>query len=245
VSRAAARRKLIFPLDVDDVREADRLVRVLAGEVGLFKIGKQLFLHAGPAIVRRVHAAGAAVFLDLKFHDIPRTVAMAAVEATRLGVRMFDVHASGGAEMMAATAAAVAALCRRERRRPPIILGVTVLTSLGDADLRRVGVPAGAARQVLRLAKLANASGMAGVVASPREVGAIRRACGPAFVIVTPGVRQASDDAGDQKRVETPEAAMRAGADYLVVGRPIRDAADPVAAARAIVAAMGRGLAAR
>lgn len=245
MSRAAARRRLILPLDVDTVRAADRLTRRLAGEVGLFKIGKQLFMHAGPAAVRRVHAKGGEVFLDLKFHDIPQTVALAGVEAARLGVRMFNVHAAGGSEMMAATAAAVADVCRRERLRRPILLAVTVLTSLSDADLRRVGVSGTVARQVVRLARLAKASGMDGVVASPREIGAIRRACGAGFVIVTPGIRQVGDARGDQKRVETPEAAMRAGADYLVVGRPIRDAADPTAAARGIVAAMARGLAAR
>jgi orotidine-5'-phosphate decarboxylase len=245
VSRAAARRRLIFPLDVDTVREADRLVRLLAGEVGLFKIGKQLFMHAGPEVVRRVHAKGGEVFLDLKFHDIPQTVALAGIEAVRLGVRMFDVHASGGSEMMATMAAAVADVCRRERLRRPILLGVTVLTSLADADLRRVGVSGTAARQVLRLARLAKTSGMDGVVASPREVGAIRRACGPDYVIVTPGIRQADDARGDQKRIETPEAAMRAGANYLVVGRPIRDAADPIAAVRGIVTAMAYGLTAR
>jgi len=245
MSRAAARRRLILPLDVDTVREADRLVRTLAAEVGLFKIGKQLFMHAGPEAVRRVHAKGGAVFLDLKFHDIPQTVALAGVEAARLGVRMFNVHAAGGAEMMKATAAALADVCRRERLRRPILLAVTVLTSLGDADLHRVGVAGTAARQVVRLARLAKGCGMDGVVASPREVAAIRRACGPAFVIVTPGIRQAGDAHGDQKRIETPEAAVRAGADYLVVGRPIRDAADPIAAARGIVTAMARGLAAR
>jgi orotidine-5'-phosphate decarboxylase len=155
------------------------------------------------------------------------------------------VHASGGAEMMQTTVAAVDEVCRRERLRRPILLAVTVLTSLADADLRRIGVAGTAARQVVRLAKLAQASGMDGVVASPREIAAIRRACGPQFVILTPGIRQADDAVGDQKRVETPDAAMRAGADYLVVGRPIRDAADPVAAARAVVAAMARGRAAR
>jgi orotidine-5'-phosphate decarboxylase len=245
VSRAAARRRLALPLDVDSARDADRLVRLLAGEVGLFKIGKQLFMHAGPEIVRRVQRRGVEVFLDLKFHDIPQTVALAGVEAARLGVRMFNVHAAGGREMMTATVAAVDDVCRRERLRRPILLAVTVLTSLADADLRRVGVSGTAARQVVRLARLAQASGMDGVVASPREITAIRRACGPEFVILTPGIRQAGDAHGDQKRVETPEAAMRAGADYLVVGRPIRDAADPVAAARAIVSAMARGLAAR
>ncbi len=245
MSRAAARRRLILPLDVDTVRAADALVRRLSAEVGLFKVGKQLFMHAGPDAVRRVHAKGGEVFLDLKFHDIPQTVALAGIEAARLGVKMFNVHASGGAEMMRTTAAAVADVCKRERLRRPILLAVTVLTSLTDADLRRVGVAATAARQVVRLARLAKASGMDGVVASPREVGAIRRACGPDFVIVTPGIRQAGDAVGDQKRIETPEAAMRAGADYLVVGRPIRDAADPIVAARTIVAAMARGLAAR
>jgi orotidine-5'-phosphate decarboxylase len=245
VSRTAARRRLVLPLDVDTVRAADQLVRRLGGEVGLFKIGKQLFMHAGPEIVRRVQRRGAEVFLDLKFHDIPQTVALAGVEAARLGVRMFNVHASGGAEMMAATVAAVDDVCRRERLRRPILLAVTVLTSLVDADLHRVGVAGTATRQVVRLARLAKASGMDGVVASPREVAAIRRVCGPDFVILTPGIHQAADARGDQKRVETPEAAMRAGADYLVVGRPIRDAADPVAAARMIVTAMARGLAAR
>jgi orotidine-5'-phosphate decarboxylase len=245
VSRAAARRRLVLPLDVDSVREADRWVRRLADDVGVFKIGKQLFMHAGPEVVRRVHAQGGEVFLDLKFHDIPQTVALAAVEAARLGVKMFDVHASGGAAMMAATAVAVADVCKRERLRRPILLAVTVLTSLADGDLRRLGVREPAARHVVRLARLAQANGMDGVVASAREIAAIRRACGPDFVILTPGIRQAGDARGDQKRVETPEAAMRAGADYLVVGRPIRDAADPVAAARAVVGAMARGMTAR
>jgi len=155
VSRAAARRRLILPLDVDTTREADRLVRTLAGEVGLFKIGKQLFMHAGPDAVRRVHAKGGEVFLDLKFHDIPQTVALAGVEAARLGVRMFNVHAAGGAAMMTAAVTAVADVCRRERLRRPLLLAVTVLTSLGDVDLRRVGVAATSARQVVRLARLA------------------------------------------------------------------------------------------
>lgn len=245
MSRATARRRLVLPLDVDSVREANRLVRRLTGEVGLFKVGKQLFMHAGPDVVRRIHRRGGEVFLDLKFHDIPQTVALAGVEAARLGVRIFNVHAAGGVTMMATTAAAVRDVCRRERLRQPIMLAVTVLTSLADEDLHAVGVPDSAAQQVVRLARLAKKSGMDGVVASPREIGAIRRACGKDFVILTPGIRQASDDRGDQKRVETPEAATRAGADYLVVGRPIRDAEDPVAAARGIVAAMARGLAAR
>jgi orotidine-5'-phosphate decarboxylase len=192
-----------------------------------------------------VHRRGADVFLDLKFHDIPNTVAKAGVEAARLGVKFFDVHAAGGAEMMERTRADVAAVCRREALRRPRILAVTVLTSLGRADLRQVGVAAEVAVQVTRLARLAQQSGMDGVVASPREIAAVRRACGARFLVVTPGVRLAAAGTDDQKRVETPADAMRAGADYLVVGRPIGAAPDPVSAARAVVADMLRGVAAR
>jgi orotidine-5'-phosphate decarboxylase len=239
------RAKLIFALDVDTVAEAERLVTLLAGEVGVFKIGKQLFLHAGPDVVRLVHRQGGDVFLDLKFHDIPNTVAKAGVEAARLGVRFFDLHAAGGSEMMERTRAEVAAVCRREALRRPRILAVTVLTSLGRADLRKVGVAADVGVQVTRLARLAQEAGMDGVVASPKEIAAVRGACGARFLVVTPGVRPAAAGADDQKRVETPADAMRDGADYLVVGRPIAEASDPVAAARAIVADMLRGVAAR
>ena len=240
-----AKERLIFALDVDHPDDAESLIDELAREVGLFKVGKQLFVRTGPEIVRRIHARGGAVFLDLKFHDIPRTVALAGVEAARLGVRMFDVHASGGAEMMRATVEAVAAACARERLAVPQILAVTVLTSLAAPDLRRLGIAGGVPRQVERLARLAAASGCAGVVASPREARALRRACGPDLVLVTPGVRPAAAAWDDQKRVLTPAAAVRAGADFLVVGRPIRDAARPFEAARAIVAEMARAFAAR
>jgi orotidine-5'-phosphate decarboxylase len=239
-----ARRRLIFALDVESVGEAERLVGELLPEVGLFKIGKQLFLHAGPAIVRLVKDRGGEVFLDLKFHDIPRTVAKAGIEAARLGVRMFDVHASGSAEMMRATVAEVGRACRREGLRKPKILAVTVLTSLSREDLKRIGVIAGIESQVVRLARLAKESGMDGAVASPHEVVKIRKACGRVFTIVTPGVRLARAGWDDQKRVMTPEAAIRAGADYLVVGKPIRDAKSPRDAARAIVADMEKGFAA-
>jgi orotidine-5'-phosphate decarboxylase len=242
---AAATERLIFALDVDDVEEAARLVGTLAGTVGMVKIGKQLFVRGGPDIVRRVHAAGAAVFLDLKFHDIPRTVALAAIEAARLGVRMFDVHASGGATMMRTTADEVGRACGEAGAALPMIVAVTVLTSLENADLRQVGIASGVARQVDRLARLAADSGMTGVVASPHEVRRIRRACGPEFVIVTPGVRPAAAGWDDQKRVGTPAAAIRAGADYLVVGRPIRDAPSPRDAARAIVDEMTAAFATR
>jgi orotidine-5'-phosphate decarboxylase len=233
--------RLIFALDVASTREALRLVDLLNGEVGMFKVGKQLFLHAGPQIVRDIRARGAEVFLDLKFHDIPRTVAKAGVEATRLGVRMFDLHASGSLEMMRQTVLEVAKACRGQHLPRPKILAVTVLTSLSQEDLKRVGVRSGVESQVVRLANLAREANMDGVVASPHEVARIRRECGRKFLIVTPGVRPAKAALDDQKRVMTPEAAIRAGADYLVVGAPIRDAKDPVAACRAIVAEMERG----
>ena len=235
---ATARRRLIVALDVETLREARGLVRTLAGEVAWFKVGKQLFVQAGPEAVRMVRRAGADVFLDLKFHDIPHTVAQATVEAARLGARMVNVHASGGLEMMRDARDETARVCRREGLTRPLLLAVTVLTSMDDGDLRRVGVRDSAASQVMRLARLARQAGLDGVVASPREATRIRRAAGTRFRIVTPGVRPSGAAPSDQKRVLTPRAAIAAGADYLVVGRPIRDAADPVQAVRAIVGEM-------
>jgi len=235
------RHRLILALDVETLEEAEQLVVLLSKQVGVFKVGKQLFLHSGPEVVRMIHRHGADVFLDLKFHDIPHTVAKAGVEAARLGVRFFDLHASGSFEMMARTHTEVTRACRREGLRRPKILAVTVLTSLGKGDLRRVGVAAEVESQVVRLARLARKAGMDGVVASPLEIVRIRRECGRGFLIVTPGVRPASLGHDDQKRIMTPEEAMRAGADYLVLGRPIRDAPDPLAAAREVVAEMARG----
>jgi orotidine-5'-phosphate decarboxylase len=239
------RHRLIFALDVETLAEAEHLVRLLAKEVGVFKVGKQLFLHAGPEVVRMVHRYGVDVFLDLKFHDIPYTVARAGVEAARLGVRFFDLHASGSFEMMERTHAEVTRVCRREAIRRPKILAVTVLTSLRRSDLRRVGVADEVEHQVVRLARLARRAGMDGVVTSPLEIARIRRECGRGFLIVSPGVRPARQAAlaerDDQKRVMTPEEAMRLGADYLVLGRPIRDARDPVAAVQEVVAEMARG----
>jgi orotidine-5'-phosphate decarboxylase len=235
------RNRLIFALDVESLAEAETLVQLLAREVGVFKVGKQLFLASGPEVVRMIHRNGADVFLDLKFHDIPSTVARAGIEAARLGVRFFDLHASGSFEMMERTRAEVARVCRRETIRRPKILAVTVLTSLRKSDLRRVGVTHEVEDQVVRLARLARRAGMDGVVASPLEIGRIRRECGRGFLIVTPGVRPDRGDSNDQKRTMTPEEAMRVGADYLVLGRPIRDARDPLAAAREVVAEMARG----
>ncbi len=236
------RSRLIFALDVATVSEAIELVDLLRDEVGMFKVGKQLFLHAGPEVVHKIRARGGDVFLDLKFHDIPRTVAKASAEATRLGVRMLDLHASGSVQMMRQTIHEVAKVCRTEKLPRPKLLAVTVLTSLNQDDLKRLGVRSGVESQVARLARLAREAGMDGVVASPHEVARIRKECGRKFLIVTPGVRPPKGAADDQKRVMTPEAAVRAGANYLVLGSPIRDAHDPVAAARAIVEAMERGL---
>jgi orotidine-5'-phosphate decarboxylase len=233
--------RLIFALDVDTTREALELVDKLRGEVGLFKVGKQLFLHAGPEIIRQIKQRGADIFLDLKFHDIPRTVAKAGAEATRLGVRMFDLHASGSTAMMKQTISEVNKVSRTEHLVRPKLLAVTVLTSLNQDDLKLLGVRSGVESHVVRLARIARDAGMDGVVAAPQEVARIRKECGRRFLIVTPGVREPRNAADDQKRIMTPEAAIRAGANYLVVGSPIRDAPDPVAAARAIVASMERG----
>jgi orotidine-5'-phosphate decarboxylase len=240
--QGGAKQRLIFALDVASVAEVREYVALLANEVGLFKVGKQLFLHGGPQVVRLIQDKGEQVFLDLKFHDIPRTVAKAGVEATRLGVRIFNVHASGSFEMMRHTLTEVNKVCRVENLRRPKILAVTVLTSLGKEDLKRTGVITGVENQVVRLAKLAKEAGMDGVVASPLEISRIRRECGKNFLLVVPGVRSRGESWDDQKRVLTPEEALRVGADYLVVGKPIRDAKDPREAARQIVTEMEQGM---
>jgi orotidine-5'-phosphate decarboxylase len=237
------KQRLIFALDVASLDEVKEYVSLLVDEVGLFKVGKQLFLHGGPQVVRLIHQKGGQVFLDLKFHDIPRTVAKASVEATRLGVRMFNLHASGSLEMMRLTIREVNKICRAENLRRPKILAVTVLTSLNKEDLKRTGVITGVENQVVRLAKLAKEAAMDGVVASPLEVSRIRRECGRNFLLVVPGVRSQGESWDDQKRVLTPAEAMRAGADYVVVGKPIRDAKDPREAARQIVHDMEQGFA--
>lgn len=238
--QGSMRERLIAALDVDSVAQAKQVVELLADEVGMFKIGKQLFTHAGPQAVQLVQQLGGQIFLDLKFHDIPNTVAKAAVEATRLGVKMFNVHASGSLAMMRMTVKEVKRVCRQEKLRRPIMLAVTVLTSLDRDDLQRVGVEHEVSDQVVRLALLTKEAAMDGVVASPHEVAHIRAACGRRFVIVTPGIRPASDKRNDQRRIMTPYEAVRAGVDYIVVGRPILNASDPVGAARAIVAEMER-----
>jgi orotidine-5'-phosphate decarboxylase len=234
----APRDRLIVALDVPGLAEAEALVDRLGGTVARVKIGSQLFSAAGPAAVEAMRRRGLEVFLDLKFHDIPSTVAGAAAAATRLGVFMFDVHAGGGPAMMAAAAQAAAETARGLGRPRPLVLAVTVLTSLDRAGLALLGATTSLEGQVLHLAQLARDSGLDGCVASPNEIAPLRRLLGPRWTIVTPGVRPAGSDAGDQARVATPAAAARAGAHYLVVGRPVIAAADPARAARAILEEM-------
>jgi orotidine-5'-phosphate decarboxylase len=231
---------LILALDLDDLERVKVLVKLLVGEVGMFKVGKQLFLHAGPSVVKLIQEMGGEVFLDLKFHDIPTTVAKAAIEASRLGVKMFNVHASGSLEMMRRTVKDVGRVCLQQELRRPIMLAVTVLTSLNKTDLAKVGVNEKVEDQVVRLAVLTRRAGMDGVVASPHEVGRIREACGRRFIIVSPGIRPQRTGRDDQKRVMPPGDAIRIGADYIVVGRTIIEAKDPVSTVKEILSDMER-----
>jgi orotidine-5'-phosphate decarboxylase len=229
---------------VESLAEAERLLDRLGHAAPGVKIGNQLFTAAGPAAVERAHKRGCRVFLDLKYHDIPNTVAGAVREATRLGVFMLNVHAAGGLAMMRAAAEAAAGAASAFGVARPLVLGVTVLTSLDRKDLAAdLGLATSVEGHVLRLAERAREAGLDGCVASPREIGLLRRTLGPRWVIVTPGVRpdapapaSATARPDDQARVATPRAAVRAGADYLVVGRPITAAPDPAAAIRAILA---------
>lgn len=236
--------KLIVALDVDSAQRARDLVQTLRDIVGMFKIGSQLFTSAGPDMVREILKSGSRVFLDLKFHDIPNTVASAGVEATRLGVTIFSVHASGGRDMMLRTADAVSKVASSERLKRPSIIAVTVLTSADATMLMEIGLGSQPEDQVCSLALLADASGMDGVVSSPHEIAGLRAAVTRAgFLIVTPGIRPAGGALQDQKRVMSPTQAIKAGADYLVVGRPITAARDPAEAARQIAREMELGFA--
>jgi len=237
-----ARERLVFALDVDDFEAASTWVDRLHDKVGVFKVGKQLFTRCGPEVVRMIREGGGEVFLDLKYHDIPNTVAMAGLEACRLGVKMFNVHALGGSEMMRTTVARVDEQFPRGSSERPLLLAVTILTSSTDETLRELGIEHPVTEMVPRLARLAADAGFDGVVASPREVEAIRDACGRDFAIVTPGVRPAFASVDDQKRITTPGDAIVAGSDYLVVGRPISAAADPAAAADKILEEMAAAL---
>jgi orotidine-5'-phosphate decarboxylase len=233
MTRDEARSKIIFALDVDNFNAAKHWVATLAGRVGMFKVGKQLFTAYGPDIVRMIENFNAEVFLDLKYHDIPNTVAMASREAARLKVKLFNLHALGGYEMMARTREMMDREFPGENRAK--VLAVTILTSSTEETLRAVGIEHPVAEMVPRLALLAKRAGLDGVVASPQEVPLIRQACGDDFLIVTPGVRPAFAAADDQKRIMTPAEAVAAGADYLVIGRPISAAAEPLLAVEAIV----------
>jgi orotidine-5'-phosphate decarboxylase len=216
--------KIIIALDVSSRKEALALVESLHPLTGMFKVGMQLFTAEGPAFVRDIVAAGGKVFLDLKFHDIPNTVRKAALEAAKLGVSMMTIHASGAQAMMQAVSDEL-----REKlgEKKPLVVGVTVLTSMDDGSLRETGVSASMDEQVLRLAKLAEASGLDGVVCSPREIQMIRGAVDPNFRIVTPGVRMHGQAADDQQRTATPREAISSGADYIVVGRAVTNAPHP------------------
>ncbi|MBI2122391.1 MAG: orotidine-5'-phosphate decarboxylase [Candidatus Sungbacteria bacterium] len=228
-----SKERLIVALDVDDPTWALELVNWLANEVGMFKVGKQLFTRGGPDLIRSI-LKQKPVFLDLKFHDIPNTVVKASLEAMRLGVSMFNVHASGGKEMMSASSAALLKEALECNKQAPLALAVTMLTSLDHKKLEEVGlVPA--PDVVVKMALAAQECGMGGVVCSPLEVREVRQACNSGFMVVTAGIRPSGSAKNDQERVGTPGMAIENGANYLVVGRPIIEADDPVAAAQNIV----------
>ncbi len=221
--------RLIVALDVPSATQARQIVQAIGDAATTYKIGKQLFTAEGPQVVRDLVSSGRKVFLDLKYHDIPNTVAAAVRSAAELGVNMVTVHASGGSKMLKAAVEAAS-----QSAAKPTVLAVTVLTSLSDADLQELGVAGNVLTQVLRLGALARAAGCGGLVASAQEARELRKALGEGFAIVTPGVRPTGATAGDQARVVTPRDAIAAGATYLVVGRPILEAADPGKAAREI-----------
>ena len=242
MSAATAGERILVALDTPDLERARALARTLAGRVGGFKVGIELFTSHGPSLVRELHDLGHLVFLDLKFHDIPSSVAGAAAAAGRAGVSMFTLHALGGPEMIRRAVGASAEAAHAAGRPAPCVLAVTVLTSHDDATLERLGLAGPCAGAVQRLVALAREAGAGGIVCSPLEVAAVRTAF-PQGLLVVPGIRPAGAGAGndDQSRVATPAEAVRLGADRLVIGRPITQAADPAAAASAIAEEMRRG----
>jgi orotidine-5'-phosphate decarboxylase len=233
------RKQIIVALDIDSRAEALRLVGQLQGRVGLFKIGSQLFTAEGPQLVRDIIGMGEQVFLDLKFHDIPNTVVKSASIAQHLGVSMITLHTVGGMKMMSM----VMEFLSQTGSAKPLVLGVTVLTSLGNQDLKEVGCDSTTGDQVIRLARLAQQAGLDGVVASPAEIESLRLQVGGAFKIVTPGIRPAGTEKHDQSRFASPGFALRAGADYLVIGRPITASPDPSASVDRILESIQQELA--
>ncbi len=229
---------IIVALDVPSLEAALSLAAQLAPVAGAFKIGKELFTRAGPEVVHRLRATGAPVFLDLKFHDIPHTVAKAVEAAVQLDVQMLTVHASGGSAMLQAAERAAVESARKSNRPPPLVLGVTVLTSLDQADLEEIGVHSEVASQVERLARLAARAGLRGLVCSPREIAALRKILPAEMQLATPGIRPADGRPDDQKRTMTPAEALAAGANWLVIGRPICAAENPRAAVEKILASL-------
>jgi orotidine-5'-phosphate decarboxylase len=232
------RNPIIAALDVSTAEAAVELAQKIAPAVGGFKIGGELFTSAGPDIVRRIRGLGAAVFLDLKFHDIPNTVARAVGAAVRLDVQMLTVHTGGGTEMLKAAEKAAQESAWQLGHAPPLVLGVTILTSLDSNALSEIGLDPNVARQVRRLANMANKAGLRGLVCSPLEVAELRQTLPPSTQLVTPGVRVEATPGDDQKRTLTPREALAAGASWLVIGRPIYAAPDPRAAAEAILASL-------
>jgi len=219
--------RVIVALDVETGDRAEEIVRQCDGRISFFKIGKQLFTAEGPDVVRRVKALGARVFLDLKYHDIPNTVAKATIEAARLGVDIVDLHTAGGPDMMATTVSQLRAFCASEGIRLPELFGITILTSLDDEALAAIGYQFNTADMVARLARLGRDAGLTGVVCSPKEIRLVKETCGAAFKTLTPGIRPAfAAGTHDQKRVMTPKDAFDAGTDYIVIGRPITQAPD-------------------
>ena len=227
--------RIIFALDVEHFSEAQQWVNLLKDQIGVFKVGKQLFTHAGPKVIDMIRKRNQNIFLDLKFHDIPTTVAKAGVEATKLNVSIFDLHALGGFEMMKKTVEASKTTAKELGIPKPLILAITILTSMDEDSLKEVGIRGPILDEVGQLALLAMKAGVDGVVASPQEIGVIRKQCGKDFLIVTPGIRLPSDKKDDQKRTLSPKEAISAGADYLVIGRPIKEAKDPLEAVQRIV----------
>jgi orotidine-5'-phosphate decarboxylase len=246
ISNNKAADKLIFALDAANYQDALSWVDLLSGHVGMFKVGKELFTAVGPKIVEDIKQRGQKVFLDLKFHDIPNTVARAGEAAVKLNVDMFNVHASGGSKMIRETVDAVSVCAQKSGTVKPIVLAVTVLTSLNNGDLAEIGFQKSTNELVLHLAKLAQAAGATGVVASPQDIALLRENMHERFLIITPGIRSAAEPVlDDQKRTLSAFEALKAGADYIVVGRPIRAAKEPLEACKKIVQEIAEGLAAR